>query len=414
MSFFRFARDNAPYLTVGSLLVFTSSFGQTYFISVFAGDIREEFSLSHGDWGAIYAAGTVASAVVMIWAGGLTDKYRVRALGTIVLLGLALSCLLMAAVPSAAALPFVIFALRLTGQGMTSHIPRVAMARWFVKTRGRALAISGLGYAVGEAFLPLIFVALLGVFDWRTLWVVAAASILCIVPIVIRLLRSERTPQAMSESSQSAGMRSRHWRRRDAMRHWLFWAMVPIIAGLSAFGTAFFFQQVHYANVKGWSHLELVALFPIYTAAGVFSMLLSGWAIDRFGTARLMPVFQIPAILGFVVLGSTTTLTTGAIGIILLGLTFGANNTLTPAFWAEFFGTSHVGSIKALAIAIMVLGSAIGPGLTGALIDRGIDFPDQMIGIALFMLATSVIIGIAVTVAARDLPTAAQIDVIGS
>ena len=122
---------NAPWLASGALLTLLSSFGQTIVISVCAADIQAEFSLSHGAWGGIYALGTTTSAVVMVWAGGLTDKFRVRALGPVVLLMLAMSCLLMAFNPFVWLLPVVIFALRLCGQGMTSHIAVVAMARWF-------------------------------------------------------------------------------------------------------------------------------------------------------------------------------------------------------------------------------------------------------------------------------------------
>ena len=128
-SFAAFLRHNAPYLTVGALLTFVSSFGQTYFISIFAGEIRSEFGLSHGAWGTIYAAGTMASAGVMVWAGALTDVFRVRVLAVAVLGGLSTACLAMAALPVVWMLPLVIFALRLCGQGMSSHIATVAMAR---------------------------------------------------------------------------------------------------------------------------------------------------------------------------------------------------------------------------------------------------------------------------------------------
>ena len=87
---------NAPWLAAGALLTLLSSFGQTFFISIFAAEIQSEFGLSHGSWGGIYALGTTASAVVMVWAGGLTDKFRVRTLGPAVLLLLALACLFMA------------------------------------------------------------------------------------------------------------------------------------------------------------------------------------------------------------------------------------------------------------------------------------------------------------------------------
>jgi hypothetical protein len=62
MPILAFLLDNARWLTVGVLLTFLSSFGQTYFISVFAGEIRAGFGLSHGEWGGIYTLGTTASA----------------------------------------------------------------------------------------------------------------------------------------------------------------------------------------------------------------------------------------------------------------------------------------------------------------------------------------------------------------
>ena len=70
MTFLTFLRENARWLGAGALLSFLSSFGQTYFIAIFAGEIRAEFGLSHGQWGGIYALGTGASAVLMLWAGG--------------------------------------------------------------------------------------------------------------------------------------------------------------------------------------------------------------------------------------------------------------------------------------------------------------------------------------------------------
>ena len=63
MPILAFLRDNAPWLTAGVLLTFLSSFGQTFFISIFAGHIREAFDLSHGQWGGIYTLGTTASAL---------------------------------------------------------------------------------------------------------------------------------------------------------------------------------------------------------------------------------------------------------------------------------------------------------------------------------------------------------------
>ena len=124
----RFLSDNFRWLGAGFLLTFTSSYGQTYFISLFAPDIRATFDLSHTEWGLYYAAGTLASAFIMVWAGTLVDRYRVRILGAIVCVALALSTFVMAGNHAAWMVPLAIFLLRFTGQGMAGHIAVVAMA----------------------------------------------------------------------------------------------------------------------------------------------------------------------------------------------------------------------------------------------------------------------------------------------
>ena len=399
-----FLRSNAAFLLTGALLTLTSSFGQTFFISVFAGQIMESFSLTDGEWGLIYSAGTTASAVVMVWSGVLTDRFRVRTLGALVLVGLAGACLFMAFNPFAALLPLSIFLLRFTGQGMTSHIAVVAMARWFVASRGKALAVASGGFALGEALLPMIFVWAMTLTDWRNLWIVAALFILSMVPLMQRLLRQERTPQSLAEGDVATGMGGRHWTRGQMLRHPLFWFVLPSVLGPSAFITAMFFQQVHLAEVKGWSHVSLVALFPLYTIIATLFMLVTGWALDRFGTARLMPFYQLPLALGFLVMSQAGGLWAAALGFGLLAMSVGANGTLPSAFWAEFYGTRHLGGIKSIATAAMVLGSAIGPAISGLLIDRGISFPDQMGAISLWFVMASGLLWFGVSTAARTLP----------
>jgi len=377
---------NAKWLSVGVILTFLSSFGQTFFISIFAGEIRTTFGLSHGAWGSLYSLGTTASAIAMIWAGSLTDLFRVRLLGPVVLVGLALACLSMAFVNTVWLLPLVIFALRFTGQGMVSHIAVVAMARWFVATRGKALSVALLGFSLGEALLPIGFVLLLAFVDWRILWMLAAGIALLGLPLLSLLLRQERTPRDIAAENPSSGMDGRHWTRGQALRHPLFWFIIPALLGPSAFNTAFFFHQVHFAQIKGWAHIELVAYFPLYTAMSVVAMLASGWALDRWGTARLMPVYQLPMVLSFLAFSWATDASLAWVGFLFLAMSTGANSTIPNAFWAEFYGTRHIGSIKAMAAAVMVLGSAIGPGLTGVLIDLGVGLETQFIAVSVYFL----------------------------
>lgn len=386
MGYLQFLKLNWLFLLAGFLLTFTSSYGQTYFISLFAGEIKGEFGLSDGQWGGIYTVGTTLSAITMIWAGVLTDNFRVRVLAFGVMVGLALACLAMAAVPNWFLLIFVIFALRFTGQGMLSQLGAVAMVRWFEATRGKALSLSSMGFAMGQAVLPVFFVALFAVFHWRSLWVLAAVMVIVTIPVILLLLRKERTPQSMADEAQITGMHARHWTRAEMLRSGLFFVMIPMIIGPSAWGTALFFQQVHLTEIKGWELVAFVALMPIYTISAVTFTFASGWAIDRFGVSKVVPFQMLPFALSFLVLAYADTILMAGVGLVIFGAGQGLQSTAPAAFWAEYFGTRHLGSIKAVAAALMVFGSAIGPGITGAFIDLGVTFPEQMIPIAIFYL----------------------------
>jgi MFS family permease len=112
---------------------------------------------------------------------------------------------------------------------------------------------------------------------------------------------------------------------------------------------------------------------------------LSGWALDRFGTARIIPFFQVPMVVAFLCFAIGDGVLMFVLGLIFLSMTSGATATLPNAFWAEFYGTGSLGSIKALAAAVSVLGSAMGPGITGFLIDQGVELEMQYFWIAGFL-----------------------------
>ena len=81
----RFYLDNARWLAAGMILTLCSSFGQTYFISLFAGQIKAAHGLSDGGWGGIYTIATLTSAALLVQAGGLADSMPLRRLALMVL-----------------------------------------------------------------------------------------------------------------------------------------------------------------------------------------------------------------------------------------------------------------------------------------------------------------------------------------
>ena len=140
LTFATFLVKNARWLTGGMLLSFFSSVGQTFFISLFAGQIRSEFHLSHGTFGFVYMLATLGSAVTLVWLGKVVDAVSIATASRYWITALAAAAVLMAFANSPLILLIALYLLRLLGQGMLSHTALVAMGRWFHAERGRAVS----------------------------------------------------------------------------------------------------------------------------------------------------------------------------------------------------------------------------------------------------------------------------------
>ncbi|MEO1492687.1 MAG: MFS transporter [Pseudomonadota bacterium] len=373
-----FYRRNARWLGVGLMLTLVSSFGQTYFISIFADRIMEEYGLSDGTWGLIYTIATLGSAATLIFAGRLADQLPVRRLAVLILIAFAAVAVGMALNENVYVLVLLIFGLRFCGQGMVSHLGITAMGRWFRAHRGRAVAIAGLGYSIGEAILPRLAALAEPEIGWRTVWLVVAGVLVAgFLPLILWLARDERSPQSTLDAEQSPGRDGTHWERPRVLGHWLFWVLVPGIIANSFVGTVIFFQVTHIAATMGWDKLSMTVAYPAFAVVTITVSLFAGWAADRFGPDKLLPFYLVPMGIGVAFIGPFAGIWSWWAALCLSGITTGITHALWGALWPELYGTRNLGAIKAVASAFMVVGSAIGPGITGLAIDLGVPFSGQ-------------------------------------
>jgi len=386
-----FILQNARWLAATALLYFCSSFGQTFFISLFAGEIREAFNLSHGDWGFIYSGGTLASAIAMLCFGGYVDKYKISLNIKIVVISLCLICLAMTFVKQVWILPFIIFGLRFFGQGMLIHIPAVAIGKWYGKNKGKALSLSIMGFSIGEAILPVIFVSLFILIGWRNSWLVGTILLLITLPIIINLLSNERIPNSSQENIiDQVGMGSKHWKRKEVLKHWVFWSVIIPFLIPPIFSTAFFFNMVHLTEIKSWSLITFTSLFPFYTGMSILTTLISGWILDKFGVEKILPFYLLPMALGLLVFSYSDTYVTAAIGFSFLGMTQGLAMMIGGTFWPVYYGTKNLGSVRSLSTSCMVFGTAIGPAVVGKLLDFSINYNLILLGMSFLAIIASV------------------------
>lgn len=379
-----FLTANLRWLAAGFLLLFCGCFGQTFVVALSGGAIRREFGLSDGTFGALYAGVTLAAALALAGLGGLIDHWPAPRVVSLAAGLLAAGAALLALAPNLPVLAAALFLLRLAGQGLMLQTAYTLLGRWFSAERGRAVSLAATGLNAGQACLPLALVAAAAAIGWRGAWLGVAGLLVVALPLARRLVRRERVPAAAERAGPSEGA-TRAQALADPYLYGLLAAMLPP----SFISNTIFFHQVHLAESRGWPPEVLAAAFPPYAVATFLCLLLAGRLIDRFSALALLPVYLVPFGLACLILGGVSAPWAAFAFMLLYGITDGISLTLFGALWPEVYGTRHLGAIRGAIVAIMVLGTALGPFLSGLLIDAGVPFSGIVVGMGVYCLAVS-------------------------
>ena len=378
----RFATSNIRWIGGCFLLTLFSSFGQTFFVGLSGNDLREQFGLSGGEFGGLYMAATLMSAITLPWLGRTLDLMPGWKVARFTIPCLAGACVLLALAPHLAVVALALYLLRLFGQGMMTEIAYTETGRWFVANRGRAMALVVLGVQVGSALLPLAVVLLRDVGGWRLPWI-ASAIVLMLVgyPSVLRLLATERVPHSTEYQADGARM-TRDWTRAEVIRDPIFYLLLSGVLAPPFIGTTIFFHQGYLIALRGYDALVFAAAFPVMAVTTVVFGLICGQLVDRLGALRLLPFFLIPLAVASAAVGLLTPVWGIYLFMFLLGISSGFTQTLLGALWPEVYGAANLGGIRAIIVSAMVLSTALGPGISGAFIDLGVALPTQMLWMA--------------------------------
>ena len=378
MKYMKFIIDNRRFLGFGFIVSFFFSFGTTPLIALFSGEIRAEFGLSHGDYGVLYSLANIVAAAGIVWFGRMIDTTDLRLYSALVCGLLIASCLVMSWAPGVPFLFAALVGLRLAGPGLMNHTVSTSMARYFDAERGRALAITGIGSPASETVAPIILVSLIAILGWRETWMsMAVVLAVFLIPISLWLLKGhgERHRgylEQLGAPKIEATPDIRQWSRNEVLRNPRFYLILPAVLAPPVIIAGLFFHQVHVVESKGWSLTWWAICMGGFAIARVGVTLVSGPLIDRFGATRTLPFYIAPmaiALLGLAYIDHPL----GALFFLVLGgVSTGARLTAVNAIWAEIYGTTHLGAIRALVQGLIILAIALSPASMGWMFDFGI------------------------------------------
>ena len=357
----------------GFIFTFFSSFGQSFFLGIFNSSIRNELSITHGQFGSIYASATLTSSFILIWLGKKIDDISISKFAFLVILLLAFSCFFFSKISTVPILFIAILLMRFSGQGMMSHTATTTISRFFTKSRGKALSTGWFGLSTAEFILPVLMIYLLSIIDWKNIWLIISICILIFLPITSYFLTKDLNfdSREKSDNETSTDTNYKQWKRVEVIKDYRFYILCANMLAMPSIATGTFVYQSFILSSKNWGPYIIAQSFMVYSILSVLTLILSGFLIDKFTSRKILIFMNIPLFFAAVVLFSFNQPFSSFILFGLIGISNGLCNVLGSSTWAEIYGVKHIGSIKALTTALMVFATASGTAIFGVLIDKG-------------------------------------------
>jgi predicted MFS family arabinose efflux permease len=357
----------------GFIFTFFSSFGQSFFLGLFNSSIRNEISITHGQFGSIYASATLLSSFLLIWVGKKIDDINISKFALFVIILLSFSSFFFSKISSITFLFIAIFLMRFAGQGMMSHTATTTISRYFTKSRGKALSTGWFGLSTAEFILPVLIVYLLAIYDWKNIWLIISIIVIIFLPaasyFLVRNLNFDS--RETGDDKNSTFNKIKDWKRIEVIKDYRFYIICANMLAMPWIATGTFVYQSFILESKNWGPFIIAQSFMAYSVLSVITLFLSGFLIDKFTSRKLLVFMNIPLLISVIVIIYFNHPITSFIFLGLIGISNGFANVLGSSTWAEIYGVKYIGSIKALTTALMVFATAFGTALFGILIDNG-------------------------------------------
>ncbi len=378
----------------GFIFTFFSSFGQSFFLGLFNTSIRDALSITHGQFGSIYASATLLSSLVLVWIGKKIDDVNILKFASYVIIFLSISCFVFSKISSIIFLFIGIFLMRLAGQGLSSHTATTTISRYFNQNRGRALSIGWLGLSSAEFILPVLIVFLLTFIEWRDIWISISILIIIVLPvstyILVKNIKLDTREEPDSKINSIKDIKQ--WSRIEVLKDYRFYIVCMTMLAMPWIATGSFVYQSFISSSKGWGPYIIAQSFMVYSIFSVITLFISGFLIDKFSSRKLLIYMNIPLLIAAIVLFYFNNPISSFIFFGLIGISNGLANVLGSSTWAEIYGVKYIGSIKALTTALMVFSTAFGTALFGVLIDYGFTIEEIAVVSGTYILSSIILL----------------------
>jgi MFS family permease len=368
----------------------TLSFSST--LSIFLKPITEELGVSRGVFSLVRTAEIGVAALISPLLGPLVDRHGGRWIIVIGVLMEGAGFLLSSLVRDFWQFLVVRCCLVIAGEALLSSLViNVTIAQWFVRKRGRAIAIANLGTGVAKLSIPFCAAWLFVLVGWRGTWAAFAivAPLLVIAPALIFIRKrpedlglapdGEAPFQATDDSpaianAPPAGQRRSladdiSWSRSEVLRLPSFWLLV-ITFGIASVGIAGLNLHIFsFVTDIGYSPLVAASFMSTIALTQLGSTLVWGLLADRFDIRKVSCIQFLIQGAGLVIAILSTQIEFVYLGFFLYGTGLAGSFVIREVVWANFFGRTSLGTVRGVSLFFSHLFAASGAPFFGFLFD---------------------------------------------
>jgi sugar phosphate permease len=373
---------------VGFLAHIASAFSISSTLSVFLKPLSADLGISRGTFSLIRSGEILIGAAAAPVVGTLMDRYGGRwlmAAGGLIS-GAGFICLGQARDFT----QFMLVRWLLISPGdslMGSIVVNVSIARWFVRMRGRALAIAGMGHGLAKVCMPVMAATLMLYIGWRGSWVVFGVfTLLLVAPAVLFMRRSPEEmgllpdggPVEVREEvarpqkrryAKRTGADNVEWSRREALRTPVFW-LIASTFGVAQIGvTGLNLHVFSYVTDQGHPTLVAASVMSIIAMMQFSTPIVWGLLADRMDNGILNMAKCALQGAGLLLALSLPGMAPLYAGFFIYGIGMGGTAILAETIWADFFGRISLGKIRGMGSLVTSVFSACGPPFFGLLFD---------------------------------------------
>ena len=328
---------------------------------------QEEFGWTRAEIGFQQTITVLVMILMAPVAGRLIDRYGIRPVTAISLLGYAAFLLLFPFMDGSLSMLYALsFGYAIFGMGTTGLAFTRAVNAFFVKNRGLALGIALTSGGVMAYAIPRFMTPFVAENGWRAGYVVMFLIVLVSTPLVYFLLRDE--PETDNSEDAAAAQTKSGTTFSAAIRTVTFWKVAAIFLFISSAVLGLIPAFIPLLQDAGLTAAEAGGLAAIMGLSVMVGRLLIGFIIDRIFAPYVTAMAFTLVALGCLALGLGG-VDYAIFAAIALGFAVGAEVDLIGYFTARYFGLQHYGAIYGLLYSVFIFGAAISPLYTGYIWD---------------------------------------------